>query len=197
MTYKWDIIEGTIDNEVGDMPNGGYTNDPIDKGGETKWGITIKVARAFGYQGRMIDLPKNTACAIFEQNYWKPNNLDEIEKINPIIAEEMYDTGVNMGVGVAARFLQKSLNISNNNGKDFADLVVDGNIGGKTIAALKAFFKRRPEALKILFFRLNAFQDLRYDEIIANNDSQERFGNGWREKRVINKFDIKTPKWLK
>lgn len=195
MTYKWKIIENTLDKEVGNKPNGGYTNDPVDKGGETKWGITVAVARAFGYKGRMIDLPKNTAMAIYDLKYWRTNSLDEIESISDIVAAELYDTGVNMGIGIAAKFLQKTLNISNNNQKDFPDIVVDGKIGDKTIACLKSYFRKRKDAEKIIVFRLNAFQDIRYDDIIDDNQSQERFGNGWRENRVVEKFEIKKPVW--
>ena len=35
---------------------GGYTNNPNDKGGETNFGITVAVARAFGYTGPMTSM---------------------------------------------------------------------------------------------------------------------------------------------
>jgi hypothetical protein len=78
---------------------GGYTNDPKDAGGETNWGITVTVARAFGYDGLMTLLPKETAIAIYKQRYWQDPRLDKVAEYSPRIAEELLDTGVNMGVG--------------------------------------------------------------------------------------------------
>ena len=36
---------------------GGYVNNPADRGGATKYGITQSVARENGYRGNMKDLP--------------------------------------------------------------------------------------------------------------------------------------------
>ena len=36
---------------------GGYSNHPDDPGGETNWGVTLTVARANGYVGRMQEMP--------------------------------------------------------------------------------------------------------------------------------------------
>ncbi|EPH1975837.1 glycosyl hydrolase 108 family protein, partial [Acinetobacter baumannii 45002_8] len=36
---------------------GGYVNNPADRGGATKYGITQAVARTNGFKGNMKDLP--------------------------------------------------------------------------------------------------------------------------------------------
>lgn len=46
---------------------GGYVNDPTDRGGATKYGITEAVARANGFKGNMRDLPLDTAKAIYKK----------------------------------------------------------------------------------------------------------------------------------
>jgi lysozyme family protein len=46
------IIEGILGKE------GGYVNNPNDKGGPTRWGITQTTARAYGYSGDMKALPR-------------------------------------------------------------------------------------------------------------------------------------------
>ena len=40
---------------------GGYVNNPADRGGATKYGITEAVARQNGYKGHMKDLPESLA----------------------------------------------------------------------------------------------------------------------------------------
>ena len=85
---------------------GGYVNDPADSGGETKYGITKRVARLNGYEGAMKHLPQTTAFAIYAKRYWDSLSLDEIEQRSNSIAKELADTGVNMGTGRAAEFLQ-------------------------------------------------------------------------------------------
>jgi len=66
-----------------------------------------------------------------------------------------------MGPTVAAQFLQRALNGLNNQGKDFADLLVDGSAGQKTRDALAVFLKKRgKEGERRLL--LNALQGERY-----------------------------------
>ncbi len=46
---------------------GGYVNNPADRGGVTKYGITEAVARANGFKGNMRDLPLDVAKAIYKK----------------------------------------------------------------------------------------------------------------------------------
>ena len=46
-------------------------------------------------------------------------------------------SGVNCGMPVVKRFLQRTLNVLNVKGAKYPDLVVDGVIGPRTIEALK------------------------------------------------------------
>ena len=55
------LIARTIDAIL--RAEGGYVNDPQDKGGETNYGIIVAVARANVYQGPMRDLPVTVARA--------------------------------------------------------------------------------------------------------------------------------------
>jgi len=84
---------------------GGYSNNPADSGGETNFGITLNVARGYGYQDKMIDMPRSTAFNIYVDRYWTSIRGDNLAEISDMVAEEIMDTGVNMGVSRAGRFL--------------------------------------------------------------------------------------------
>ena len=176
---KIEIIRGIINRE------GGYVNDPSDSGGETNFGITKDVARANGYKGKMRKLSRSTAFDIYVKRYWDALNLDEVELVSPAVAEEMADTAVNMGVGRAGRFLQRSLNVFNNRGRDWHDLKVDGKIGRSTMRALKAYLHRRGvPGEKVLLRALNALQGAKYIELAERYEKNERFAFGWLATRV-------------
>jgi lysozyme family protein len=155
---------------------GGYVNDPTDRGGETRYGVTVATARRHGYTGAMADLPLQTAAAIYRAEYWNPLGLDDVAAWHPPLAEHLFDIAVNMGPGTAAGFLQRALNLMNRNQRAYADLGVDGRIGVATVAALRLL----GEADKPLLQRVvGAYQARRYLEIIENDPTQERFTRGW------------------
>lgn len=164
---------------------GKYSNHPSDTGGETMWGITIAVARANGYKGAMRDLPRNTAKAIYKSEYYEKPGFAVVAQYSEQIAEELFDTGVNMGQSVAATFLQRLLNALNRQGKDFADIAVDGQLGNQSFNALKAYFRVRPAAELILLRGLNCLQGARYVSLAEGRGKNEDFLNGWLEHRVI------------
>jgi len=103
---------------------GGYANrDAIsDPGGETNWGITKAVARAWGYQGDMKDLAQDTAKSIARTNYWLPYGCDQLP---PAIAFHIFDTAYHGGSPV--RWLQSCVGST-----------PDGIIGPKTIQAVRS-----------------------------------------------------------
>lgn len=165
---------------------GGYVNDPVDRGKETNWGITVAVARAFGYTGPMRDMTRADAVAIYRARYWTQPRFDQIHAIFPALAAELFDTGINMGQAVAGTFLQRSLNVLNREGVDFPDLTVDGNIGAMTVAGLRAFLAQRGDAgRRMLLGMVNAMQSVRYVEIAERKPSQERFMAGWQGQRAF------------
>lgn len=164
---------------------GGYANDPADKGGETMYGITLAVARAHGYAGPMASLDLAQARTIYKRAYWDTLRLDDVASLAPSIAQELFDTGVNMGIGIAGRFLQTALNALNRQGTDYPDLDVDGRIGPASIRALAAFLKVRGQAGRTVLLRaLNSLQGARYLQIAANDPTQQAFLFGWLLNRV-------------
>lgn len=156
---------------------GGFVNDPADLGGATNWGITEEVARRHGYAGDMRELPLATAMAIYRADYWDANRLEDIARYDERVAVEVFDTGVNMGVRMAAQFLQRALNALNRGQTLFGDLAVDGAIGPATLGALAHL--GRPLDKETLLKMLNALQGARYIELCEARETNERFVRGW------------------
>lgn len=154
---------------------GGYVNHPNDKGGATKYGITEGVARGNGYQGDMKDLPLSLAESIIKKRYWDKFNGD----LMPYeVAEKMLNIGANMGVGTAAKMLQKILVIY---GQDLGKSGVDGAFGGDSIKALNNVAKNKDSITAIVKY-LNAMQGMRYLNIVEANHSQRVFLKGWTKR---------------
>lgn len=176
-------IEQMIDELIG--REGRYSNNPADAGGETMWGITIAVARKYGYAGPMCFLPREKAIEIYRQRYFVEPGFDQVYALSQSVAEELFDTGVNMGTSVPGPWLQRLLNVLNQEGKTYQDIAVDGKIGPATIKALRAYLNARGTAgEKVLLRGLNCLQGARYLEITENRQANESFFYGWLLNRV-------------
>ena len=174
-------MKAKIINDIIEV-EGGYVNDPSDSGGETNFGITIRVARLYGYTGAMIDLPRQTAFDIYADKYWNKVCGDQIKELSESICAEVVDTAVNMGPGRAGKFLQRCLNVLNNRTKLYPDLVVDGAIGRNTIKALALYLKYRDE--KTMVKALDSLQGAFYITLAERREKDERFVYGWFRNRI-------------
>ncbi len=114
------IFDDAFDLLIGN--EGGYSFDSADPGGETMWGVTARVARAWGYVGAMKDLPRNTAKRIAKLLYWDPLHADEFDGR---IGFQLLDANFNGGHVVL--WMQQA-----------AGAKADGVLGPITIAAVKA-----------------------------------------------------------
>lgn len=179
MSLKKSVIDHILAIE------GGYSFDPADSGGETNFGITLTVARAYGYLGPMADMPREVAFNIYDQKFWQFLKLDEISKYSEKIAEELADTAVNQGQGTAAKFFQLCLNVFNRAEKSYSDIAEDGQIGRVTIFALREYFRTHDlDAETVLFNALNSLQGARYINLAKSREKDERFVYGWLRNRV-------------
>jgi lysozyme family protein len=177
----------TVDRLIKDIiaVEGGYVFDKSDSGGETCWGITVATARAAGYKGNMKDLSQQQAYDIYYKQYVVAPGFDKVLTLSEKIAAELVDTGVNMGVSIAGKFLQQSLNALNDQATQYPDLVVDGGVGKASISALQAFLaKRGADGEGVMLRALNALQGARYISIAEASPKNERFLYGWFLNRV-------------
>jgi lysozyme family protein len=175
------IIDGVIERE------GGFVDHPSDPGGATMYGITERVARAAGYRGAMRDLPRSTAFAIYWTRYVVAPNFDDVAAIDPKVGEELIDTGVNAGIKRASLWLQQVLNSLNNRGRDYPNVLEDGDVGAGTIAALKAYrAKRGPLGTRVLIKALDTLQGGHYLRLADDDAKFEDFAFGWFAHRIGN-----------
>ncbi|OHC96387.1 MAG: hypothetical protein A2792_00090 [Sphingomonadales bacterium RIFCSPHIGHO2_01_FULL_65_20] len=175
-----DMIDGILNRE------GGFVNHPSDPGGATNWGITQRVARANGYQGDMRTLPKATAREIYRREYIAKPGFLPIAEVDALVAEEVIDSGVNAGQARAGLWFQQALNVLNRRQADYPDLVEDGKIGTRTIAAFQALRRKRGEQrARILMLKaLNGLQFMHYYSLAKGGTKFEDFMVGWLDSRI-------------
>lgn len=174
-----DIITKVIERE------GDFCDNPADKGGPTRWGITEAVARTHGYAGDMRELPRGFAAAIYMHTYVNAPGFNLVLGVSVAIADELIDTGVNMGTSIPGPWLQRILNALNQQSKLYADLVVDGAIGPATVAALRTLLAARgADGVTVILRALNCLQGARYLELTEKREQNEIFFFGWMLNRV-------------
>ncbi|WP_184064749.1 MULTISPECIES: glycoside hydrolase family 108 protein [unclassified Paraburkholderia] len=191
MGVKVDNFEKYIDGVIG--REGGFSCDPNDKGNwylgkleGTMWGITAAEARAHEYVGLMNQMSRDTALAIYRTKYWLTPKFDQIDAIDATLAAKLLDIGVNMGPPTGVQFMQRALNVLNQQGKVFPDIMVDGGIGPMTLAALKAFYAQRgADGHRVLVGMVASMHSVRYVEIAEKNPSQQTFEYGWQLNRAL------------
>jgi len=164
---------------------GGYVDRPEDAGGETYKGISRKFHP--DWEGWTIidkykDKPdfkskikkdkelEKLVQKFYYENYWEKFNGD---KLPYLIAEELLEQSVVLGTWkTAGKNLQKALNLLNLNNKLFSDLIEDGIVGPKTLAAVNKVNQRR------LLTVLNGLEFCRFKESMEKRPINEIF-RGW------------------
>lgn len=142
---------------------GGYVDDPADRGGATNFGITQAVYE--DWKGRSVtkeeirNMPRSDARQIYEAQYVQPW-MFAIDWTR--IFEHLLDMGVNHGIGGASRILQRALKVK-----------ADGQVGPMTKAAFMDADK------SYLPNRLIAERAIYYAQIVESNPTQSRFIEGW------------------
>lgn len=165
---------------------GGYSNNPDDSGGQTMYGVTEKLARGFGYGGKMKDLPIQTARRIAKAAFWDVMKLDDVAEIAPLTAYEMLDSGYLVGPRHPQQWMQRSLNVANLKGEYYDDIKADGYVGPNTIRALTAFIKKRgEEGDRVLAASCNCFLGTHLTVLAERREKDETFWYGWMRQRVL------------
>lgn len=148
---------------------GGLSQHPADRGGTTKYGITVGTLAA--YRGEavnahdVVNLTQAEAEAIYRARYWDAPGINQL--VSPVVSLIVFDQAVNAGPSVAVRTLQSVL-------RTWEPLLeVDGLLGPKTTQAANA----APETK--LALKLVQEIQRRYLDLCQSSPSQRVFLRGW------------------
>lgn len=146
--FNW-IIKFVLDAE------GGYTNDPADPGGETKYGIDKRSHPEVNIKELTVDEAKD----IYFTEYWTKFKCEQFPKP---VGEVYFDCCVNTGAKQSNKFIQRAVGTE-----------ADGIIGPKTLAAAQA---KDP---KVLANSIIGQRQKFYEDLADNRSSLRKFLKGW------------------
>lgn len=159
LTQADDIIRFTIKKF-----EGGFVNHPNDRGGPTKYGITITTYKKFLKRTPtlqdMKNMPIEHAIEIYKKEYWK-----DIGKLAPELRHITFDMAVHHGYATSVRMLQRVLGV-----KD------DGKIGPITAGRSKSLAPG--SVIAMLVERRIAL----FDRLIKKDPEQKVFEKGWKKR---------------
>lgn len=148
---------------------GGFVNDPVDKGGATNMGVTIGTWRSVGYDKdgdgdidvddlHLLD-KEDVIERVLRPHYWNRWRADEIlnQSVANILVDWVWASGTH-GIKRPQRIL---------------GVTPDGIVGPKTIAAVNSMDPME------LHFRIKNDRIKFIDEICQRDPSQKRFRKGW------------------
>ena len=147
---------------------GGYVNDPHDKGGATNKGVTIAVWRKYGYDKNgdgkinekdVMRISDADAIKIMKKIFWDAWKADEIkdQSVANILVDWLWASG-----SYAITWTQRALGLK-----------VDGKVGPVTVAAIN----KQPS--KELFVKLHKLRLDYIDYICKKNANNLRYKKGW------------------
>ena len=150
---------------------GGYSDDPTDRGGSTNHGITQKTYDSYRYDLGFSDRPvklitDDEVTSIYKMRYWFAAKC-------PVLPEPIdlytFDASVQHGPSRAIKQLQRALGVAE-----------DGLWGPHCIDALNE--EIAADRIKELASHLIAIRLDFYDAIVDHDPTQERFIVGWKSR---------------
>lgn len=178
---------------------GGFVNDKVDRGGTTKYGISLRFLAAEGafdsdgdgksdfdldmdgdIDGQDIRaLTRGDAVFLYHRCFWTPMRAEGFPKP---LGEMLFDQAVNGGRMSSRKLMQRAINTCLMQSRVAARpelLKVDGRDGQATGKALVWVLDFPGQGMPAL---VEAFRDAvreRYRQIVARYPSQQRFLRGW------------------
>lgn len=143
-----------------------YTNRPNDRGGPTKWGITLKAWSEWrGHDVTAEDvqsISEEQARDFYEMAYYIAPHFNQLPDM---LKAMVMDCGVNHGVRAASKWVQRAVGAKQ-----------DGWIGPKTLAAVN---EQNPI---VTYQRICAYRFKLYGRIVTKDPTQAEFAWGWNNR---------------
>lgn len=179
----------TVDDIVNDIlrREGGFVDDPTDKGGATNFGVSLRYMRGIGLDldgdgdvdrdDVLLVTPEKAAQLFKDDFFYRP----KINQLIEYLHAPMFDFSVHSGPSAAIRALQKAC----------AHLgypcTPDGRLGPKTRASVEHLVLEHSRKRVINALVAERIQFLH--EIVADNPPQKRFLGGWIARALEFQFD--------
>lgn len=147
---------------------GGYSNNPKDRGGTTNYGISLRFYKSIkpdATEEEIGELSKSDAAQLYYDHWWVPNKYREIDYT---VAVQVFNFAVWMGAKRAHKLLQRAIMATSGE-----PLKIDGIVGPKTKEALK---KCEPGRV-VSALRSEAGGRIRW--LLRADPSQKVFEKGW------------------
>lgn len=147
---------------------GGFVDDPKDRGGRTNKGITQSTYDEWcdltkRQRGDVKDIPDEQVAAIYHRRYWLASKCDTLP---PPVDLLVFDAAVNHGPSRAIKLLQDALRVPS-----------DGDFGPRTERAMQDQMVAGKLRDVVDYYR--AHRIAFYQRIVERDPSQKRFLNGW------------------
>lgn len=158
-----DIITDVMKTEGWDR----YTDSPHDRGGPTKWGITLRAWRRYCNDPALerADLRKTTEGDA--RGFYRKVHVEGpgFHRLHPLLIPLVVDCGVNHGVKRAVKWLQKAVGAKQ-----------DGVVGPKTLAAAGG------SDTMAVYLNICAYRFRYYGVLVSRDHSQASFASGWNNR---------------
>ena len=143
---------------------GGFSDDLVDLGGATNFGISQRSFPDEDIKNLTIDRAKE----IYWEKYWQPMKLDSINDQESAL--ELFDMGVNAGIRNATLIAQK-----------IVKAMPDGILGPKTVFAINDYGTKFVTEYK-------EARRMYYVDITINRPANIKFLKGWLRRVYNTKF---------
>jgi len=140
---------------------GGFVDNPLDRGGATNKGITQDTYDAYRVNNKrsVAAIEDREVRDIYSAFYWLPAKCAILPDPADLV---VFDSAVNHGVVKSAKLLQQAVGV-----------VVDGHVGTETMDAVKEM-----EPLELADAIIEERQRF-YRRIVQNDPTQQVFLKGW------------------